>query len=208
VADEANVKVLTTKVGVTVGRLDLEDALLDFQNGDIKSTTTKIVDSDDTVSLLLKTIGKSGGGRFVDNTEDVETSNLTSILGSLTLRVVEVGRDSDNGVLDGLAQVVFSSLLHLVQNETTNLGGGVLLATSLNPGVAVGVLDDLVGDLLDIALNLGIGELATDETLGGEEGVFGVDNSLTFGSNTNQTLAILGESDNGGSCAGTLIGPC
>jgi hypothetical protein len=65
------------------------------------------------------------------------------------------------------------------------------------------VLDDLVGDLLDIALNLSVGELATDQTLGGEEGVLGVDDGLTLGGNTDKTLALLGETDDGRSCAGT-----
>jgi hypothetical protein len=58
------------------------------------------------------------------------------------------------------------------------------------------VLDDLVRDLLDVALHLSIAELAADETLGGKESILWVHNSLTLGCNTNQTLAILGEADN------------
>ena len=207
VLKEVGVEVLTTKVGVTVGRLDLENTLLDLQNGDIESTTTKIVDGDNTVGLLLKTVGKSGGSRLVNDTENVQTSDLTGVLGGLTLGVVEVGGNSDNSVLNGLAEVVLGSLLHLVEDETTNLGRRVLLATSLNPGIAVGVLDDLVGNLLDVTLDLGVGELATDETLGGEESVLGVDNGLTLGGNTDQTLTVLGESNNGRSGSGTYLHP-
>ena len=185
VADKVDVKVLTTKVGVTVGGLDLEDTLLDLKNRDIEGTTTQIVDGDDTVVLLLQTVGESGSSRLVNDTEDVQAGDLTSVLGSLTLRVVEVRGDSHDGVLDGLAEVGLGSLLHLVQNETTDLRGRVLLATGLNPGVTVGVLDDLVGDLLNVTLDLGIGVLATDETLGSEQSVLGVDNSLTLSGNTN-----------------------
>jgi len=65
------------------------------------------------------------------------------------------------------------------------------------------VLNNLVGNLLDVTLDLSIGELATDETLGSEESVLGVDNGLTLGSNTNETLAILGETDDGRSGTGT-----
>jgi hypothetical protein len=57
------------------------------------------------------------------------------------------------------------------------------------------VLDNLVRDLLDIALDLSVRELATDQTLGGEEGVLRVDNGLALGGNTDETLAILGETD-------------
>ena len=50
----------------------------------------------------------------------------------------------------------------------------------LKPHIAVGVLYDLVRHLLDIALHLTILELATDETFGGEKGVFRVHNGLTL----------------------------
>lgn len=202
VADKGDIEVLTTKVGVTVGGLDLEDTAGNLEDGDIESTSTKIVDSDNAV-VLLKTVGESGGGRLVDHTHDVKTGNLTGVLGGLTLLVVEVGRDSDNGVLQGLANEGLSGLLHLSEDETTDLRRRVLLALSLEPCVAVGVLDDLVGDLLDIALNLSVGELATDQTLGGEEGVLGIDDGLTLGGNTDKTLALLGETDDGRGCAGT-----
>jgi hypothetical protein len=65
------------------------------------------------------------------------------------------------------------------------------------------VLDDLVGDLLDVTLDLNIGELATDETLGSEESVLGVNDGLTLGGNTNETLTILGDTDDGRSSTGT-----
>jgi len=204
-ADEVNVKVLTTKVGVTVGGLDLEHTLLNLENGDIESTTTQIVDGDDTVVLLLHTVGKGGSSRLVNDTEDVETGDLTGILGSLTLRVVEVGGDSNDSVLNGPAQVGLGGLLHLVQNETTDLRRRVLLATGLDPGVTVGMLDNLVGDLLNVTLDLSVGELATNQTLCGEQSVLGVDNGLTLGGNTDEALAILGETNDGGSSTGTCL---
>lgn len=193
VANQVDIEILTTKVCVTVGGFDLEDTVLDLEDGDIEGTTTKIVDGDNAVSLLLQTIGQGGGSRLVDDTENVKTGNLTGILGALTLGIVEVGGDGDNGVLDGLRQVGLGSLLHLVEDEASNLRGRVLLVTSRDPGVAVGVLDNLVGDLLDVSLNLSVLELATDQSLGGEESVLRVDNSLSLGSNTDQTLTILGK---------------
>jgi len=46
VVDETVVKVLTTEMGVTGSGLDLEDALLDGQEGHIEGTATKIEDQD------------------------------------------------------------------------------------------------------------------------------------------------------------------
>jgi hypothetical protein len=73
----------------------------------------------------------------------------------------------------------------------------------LEPCIAIGVLDDLVRDLLDVALDLTIGELATDKTLGSEECVLGVDDGLTLGGDTNKALALLGEANDGWCCSAT-----
>jgi len=50
--------------------------------------------------------------------------------------------------------------------------------------------DDLVGDLSNVLLDLLVGELATNKTLGGEDGVLGVNDGLTTGGLANKTLAI------------------
>lgn len=65
-------------------------------------------------------------------------------------------------MLNGLAEVRRSSVLHLVDNESTDLRGRVFLATSLNPGITVGVSDDLVRNVLDVILNLGVLELSSN----------------------------------------------
>ena len=43
------------------------------------------------------------------------------------------------------------------------------------------MLNDLVWDLLNITLNLVVGEFATDQTLGSEESVLWVDDGLALG---------------------------
>jgi hypothetical protein len=97
--------------------LDGEDTALDVKEGNIESSTTEIVDED--VPLLLglagaETVGDSGGGRLVDDTEDVKTSDGTGVLGGLTLVVVEVGGDGNDGLLNLLAELGLSNLLHLL----------------------------------------------------------------------------------------------
>jgi hypothetical protein len=65
------------------------------------------------------------------------------------------------------------------------------------------MLDNLVRNLLDIALDLSIGELSADKTLGCEESVLWVDDSLALGGNTDETLALLCETDDGWCCSAT-----
>jgi hypothetical protein len=206
VANKSDVEILATEMSVAVGRLDLKDAVLDLEDGDIESTTTEIVDGDNGVGSLVETVGKGGGGRLVDDTQDVQSSNHTGVLGGLTLGVVEVGGDGDDGVLDILAHVGLGRLLHLSEDKATDLRGRVLLALGLEPGIAVGVLDDFIGHLLDVTLDLGVGELAADEALSSEESVLRVDDCLALGSDTDKTLTLLGETDDGWCRAATCDG--
>ncbi|MFS7924887.1 putative glutamate dehydrogenase, NAD-specific [Helianthus anomalus] len=60
------IKVLSTKMSVTIGRFDLKDTLFNRQKRYIKSTTTKIKDQHvlltNTGRLLVKTISDSSSG--------------------------------------------------------------------------------------------------------------------------------------------------
>ena len=104
VLKEGVVKVLTTKMGVTSGGLDGKHFALYGQKGDIECTTTQVENKDIALVLgfLVKAVRNSGSSGLVDDTEDLETSNGTSILGSKTLRVVEVGRDAKQSVSEAL----------------------------------------------------------------------------------------------------------
>jgi len=64
------------------------------------------------------------------------------------------------------------------------------------------VYEDL--QVLDIALDLLIGELTTNETLESEDSIGRVDNCLSLGGETNKTFAVLSESNDGWSSPVTL----
>jgi hypothetical protein len=170
VADDTVVEILTTKMGVTSGRLNLEDTLLDSENGHIESTTTKIVDENLAlllVSDLVEAVSESGSGGLVDHTEDVETGDSSSVLCGGTLGVVEVGGDGNNGVLHGLPEIALSNLLHLAENHGGNLlwcESGLLLVDLDADARLSALVDDLEGEVLDIILDGLVGELLSDET--------------------------------------------
>jgi len=90
VVHKAVIEVLTSKVSVTSGGLHLEDAIVDGQEGHIEGTTSKIEDKHIGLAsgFLVQTVGNYGCGRLVNNAQDVEASDGTSILGGLTLGVV------------------------------------------------------------------------------------------------------------------------
>ncbi len=70
--------------------------------------------------LLVKTISDGGSGGLVDDTETVETSDDTRVLGGLPLGVVAVGGDSDDGIHDLYTEISLSSL-HL--GDKDGVGG-------------------------------------------------------------------------------------
>jgi hypothetical protein len=219
VADDTVIKILTTKMSITSSRLDLENALLDSEDGNVESTTTKVVDEHLAFLLvgLVEAVGESGGGGFVDDTENVETSDGSGVLCGSALSVVEVGGDGDNGVLDGLAEVALSNLLHLAKNHSRDLFGcerGLFLVNlDADAGLST-LVDDLEGEVLDVILDRLVVELLTDETLlqrllvncdyslperatyDIENSAVGVAGELVLGGVTNEAL-LVGESDPG-----------
>jgi hypothetical protein len=96
--NEDDVEIFTTKMCVTIGGLDFEDALLHLENRDIKGTASQVIDGNDRVVGTVETICKGSGSRFINDAENLKAGNLTSILGGLTLGIVEVGGDGDDSV--------------------------------------------------------------------------------------------------------------
>ena len=107
VVDQAVVKVFTTQMCITGSGLDFEDTLLDGQERDIECSSSQVEDQYISLALglFIETVGNGCGGGFVDDSEDVETGNETSVFGGLALGVVEVGGDCDDGIVDGTTEI-------------------------------------------------------------------------------------------------------
>ena len=160
------------KVSVTSSGLDSEDTALNVEERHIEGTSAQVINQDVTLLVGLastETVGDSGSGGLVDDTEDVEASDGTGVLGGLPLVVVEVGGDGDDGLLDLLGELGLGNLLHLDEDHGGDLlrGESLLLTEVLNGdlGAAI-VVDDLEGPGLDVLLDGGVIESAANETPG------------------------------------------
>ena len=112
------VEVIPTEVRIPVGRAYFKDTITKLEDRDIECTTTEVEDSDLHITVaLIQTISERSSRRLVDDTSDVQTSDLTSFLRSLTLSIVEVSRYGDDGIRNFSTEVVFSRLLHLLQDD-------------------------------------------------------------------------------------------
>ena len=190
-------------MSVTVGGLHFEDTVADFENGDIEGAATQVVNGDLFVGLLVEAVGERRGGRLVDDAEHVETGDLAGVLRGLTLGIVVVSGNGDDGLRDGFAETAFGVRLELGENHGGNFLGAELLRFAsdfgFHPSIAVIGLDDLVRHQLAFCSDLIV--FAPHEALDGENGVLRVGDRLTLGGFADETLAVLGEGHHRGSGA-------
>ena len=119
--DDALIEVVAAEVRVAVGRLDLDDALADFQDRDVERAAAEVVDGNRLVLLLVEPVGQRRRGRLVDDAHDLETGDLAGLLRRLPLRVVEVGRHGDDGLGHRLPEILLRRLLQLLQDHRGDL---------------------------------------------------------------------------------------
>ena len=201
--NDALIPVIATQVVVAVGCKNLNNAVCKIKQGDVEGTATEVEDKNLVVLILLvQTVSKSCCGWLVDDTLNVEASNLTCVLGCLTLCVVKVCWDSNDSVGYRLTEVLLGVCLHLCKGHSADLLWGVVNALDLDDCAAVSASLNLVRDCLDLRLDLV--KLAAHETLDGEDSVYRVSDSLVLCCLTNNAVTVCAEADNGRSCAVSL----
>ncbi len=195
IVDQPHVEVFAAEEGVAVGRLHLEHAVADFENGNIERAAAEVIDRDGAGLLLVEAVGERGRGRLVDDAQHLEAGDLAGVLGGLALGVVEIGRDGDDRLLDLLAEIGLRRLLHLLQDEGRDLRGRIALAVRLDPGVAVRGARDLVGDELLVLLDHRVVVAPADQALDREDGALGIGDGLALGRLADEPFAVLREGD-------------
>ena len=173
------IEIITAKVCITVGSQYFDDTVTDLDDRYIKGTATKVVYHDLLFFFIVQTISKCCCGRLVDDTLYIQACDLTCILGSLTLGIIEVCGNCDNCLGNLLTQIAL--------------------------GICFQLLQDHCGDLLRrvfFAVN-GTAAIGTHISLNGRNGLLCVGNCLTLCRLTDQSLTGLGKCYNRGcsSCA-------
>ncbi|WVZ67894.1 hypothetical protein U9M48_016911 [Paspalum notatum var. saurae] len=203
VVHDALVEVLAAEVGVAVGGEHLEDAVVDGEDADVEGAAAEVEDEHVLlVALLVDAVGDGGGRGLVEGADHLEPRDDAGVLGGPALRVVEVGRDGDDGVRDLVAEVGLGRLLHLGEHHGADLLGAELAHVAvlhLHPDVRLAVpVDDGVGQQLHVPLHHGVVEPAADEALGVVDGAPRVGRRLVLGGLADEPLAAVGEGDPGG----------
>src|ERR1700693_1183106 len=80
-ADELAIDIIAAQPGIAVRGQDAKNALAEFENGNVKSSTAEVVNSDPrTVIESIQTVGKCCGSRFIDNSFDRKPCQFPSSL--------------------------------------------------------------------------------------------------------------------------------
>jgi hypothetical protein len=151
VIQEPLVEVVAAEVGIAVAGEDLDDAALDLGDRDVEGAAAEVVDEQPLPLGRVRVVGQHGGGRLVDDPDDLQPGELARLAGRRALALVEEGGDGDHRLLDRLAQRLLGALLERPEDDRRDLLGRVLL-------VAERDRDFLAHPALDRA----------DGTLGGE----------------------------------------
>ncbi|AJE44983.1 putative NAD-specific glutamate dehydrogenase [Celeribacter indicus] len=203
VVHDAHVEVFTTEEGVAVGGLHFEDAIAELEDGHVEGAAAEVVDRDGLRVGFVEAIGQRGGRRFVDDAQDFEAGDLAGVLRRLTLGIVEIGGNRDDGLRHFFTEVGLGGFLHLAEDEGRDLRGRIFLSAHFHPGVAIAAIHDGIGHQLLVLFHLGIADPAADQAFHGENGVVGVGDCLTFGRLADEALAV-GEPHDGGRRARSL----
>ena len=152
--DDELIDVLAPEISVATGGEYLVKPVLELQDRDVETASTEVVHRDLNGLRLLSSIGQGSGSGLVQDTQHLQSRDGSGILGSLSLRIVEVRGSGDDGIFHRLTEIVFRRRLQLLKDDGRELGGAIDLVVDLDVGVSVGRLDHLVGENVLGALDL------------------------------------------------------
>ena len=118
---DALVKVVAAEAGIAAGGQHRKSAVFDLDDGDVEGAAAEVVDQDLLGRFVVKAVGHSGGGRLIDDAQDVQARDAARILGGLALAVVKVSGDGDDGLRHRLTQVALGVAAYLGQYHGADL---------------------------------------------------------------------------------------
>ena len=132
----ALVEVVAAEAGIAAGGQHREGAVFDLDDGDVEGAAAEVVDQDLLGRFVVKAVGHSGGGRLIDDAQDVQACDAARILGGLALAVVKVSGDGDDGLRHRLTQVALGVAAYLGQDHGADLLRSQVSAVDVDAVVA------------------------------------------------------------------------
>ena len=121
------VEVIAAQTVVSGCGKNFNNAVADLDDRHIKSTAAKVIYHDLLLFLIVKSISQGCCRRLVDDTFYIQARDLSCVLGSLTLCVIEVCRYGDDSLCHLFSQISFCVCFQLLQDHCGDLLRRILL---------------------------------------------------------------------------------
>ena len=128
--DDSLVEVIAAEAVIAGSCQHFLDAVAHIDDGNIESAAAEVEYHDLLALLFVHTISKCRGCRLIDDTADIQTSDLACVLRRLTLCVIEVSRNRDDSIRHLLAEIGLRVRFHLGKNHRGNLLRCIILAVN------------------------------------------------------------------------------
>merc|ERR1711881_494293 len=185
------IEIFATEMCVTSSRFYFEDTVFNCEDGNIECTSAKIKDENIflTIRFFIKTVSDGSCGGFVNNTHDIHTGNGTCVFGGLTLGIIEISWDCNDGIIDFFTEVSFSNFFHFAHDHRGDFFRKKFFAFTLviNFDLWFSISFNYIEwPMFLIRLDTRVSIFSTDQTFSIEHGVGWVHCSLIFSSITDQ----------------------
>ncbi|KAF9823491.1 hypothetical protein SFRURICE_011344, partial [Spodoptera frugiperda] len=174
------VEVLASEMRVARRRPHFEQrAFVDGQDRHVERSAAEVEDEDVPLALevLVEAVRERSGCGLVDDPEHVQPGDGSRVLGGLALRVVEVRRHCDHRVATML----------LISSGANRFRFPLELHLDLR---FAAVADHPEGPVFHVCLDLGVVEFPSDQSLGVEHRVVGVEGDLVLGCVSDEALRV------------------
>ena len=191
------VKVFTAQESVTIGgqhfKLLVAINVGNFDNRNVKRTTTQVINRDFAVALngFVHTKSQSGSSRLIDDAFYFQTSDAACVFGGLALAVVKVSRNGNHRFSHRFTQMRFSRLFHFAQDFGRHLWWRQFIVLHFYPSIAIRCFYNFKWQFVDVFLHFGIFKTATNQAFYRINGVSRIGHGLAFGRRTHQDFAAI-----------------
>ena len=136
VIHDALVEIVAAEAVVARRRKHLDNIRIDVENGDVERAAAQIVDHDLLRLFLIYAVGQGGRSRLIDDALDIQSGDLARVLGSLPLRIGEIGRYGNHSLRYRFAEICLRIGLELLQDHRRDFLRRILLSINIDAIIA------------------------------------------------------------------------
>ncbi|EKD29618.1 MAG: hypothetical protein ACD_78C00334G0001 [uncultured bacterium (gcode 4)] len=181
------IEVVSSEVCVSVRREYFECSLRsDFEDGDIESSSSEIIDRNFFIFLSVDTVGKGCRGWLIDNSLYIESGNLPGVDSRLSFAIVEIRRNGDNRFRNLGSEELFRITLEFLKHFRRDFLRSNSFSVPFDETSSIWTLGYFEGNILEFFRNFR--ELSSDKTLRRVDSLGRIYDCLTFCGHSDNSL--------------------